>query len=183
MPDIQTAFQLALSKTQTHIPTTIPKEWDDETSNAAIEVTTTQGDATMHKAYFSVTNNVTRATFEQVKTHPGKTRVQIVKMLEECGFLAASTTSILSQMIRQDLVREVQNLLYVQAAEYRPLKTAKAFKAGKEHKVPKIVPVAEVKAEPAPQINSTWDVTDQLNSMSIVQARLMYDALRKIFGG
>ena len=37
MPDIQTAFQIALAKTKAHIPTTIPTDWDDENPNAPIE--------------------------------------------------------------------------------------------------------------------------------------------------
>jgi hypothetical protein len=188
MPDIQTAFQLALAKTKAHIPTTIPADWDDENPNATVEVTTTQGGAAVPKAAFVVTNNVTRETFNHIKDNPGKTRAQAVQSLEQRGFLPKSTTSLISQMVRQDLIREVQGLLYAQATEYRPLKTAKVFKAQEpvaEKPVAKKLktPVAEVQAEPAPQINAAWDADTLLNNLSIKQARALYDELRKIFGG
>lgn len=185
MPDIQTAFQLALAKTKAHIPTTIPADWDDENPNAPIEVATTKGGAAMPKEFFSVTNNVTRETFNHVRDNPGQPRSHAVQALEKRGFLPKSTTSLLSQMVRQDLIREVQGLLYVQAPEYRPLKAkAKAQEVVAEKPVEKkAAPVAEAKPEPAPQINAAWDADTLLNNLSIKQARALYDELRKIFGG
>jgi hypothetical protein len=190
MPDIQTAFQIALAKTKAHIPTTIPADWDDENPNATVEVATTKGDAAVPKAYFAVTNNVTRETFNHVKDNPGQTRSQAVQALEKRGFLPKSTTSLLSQMVRQDTLREVRGLLYAQADEYRPLKStkAKAPEVVAEKPVVKPVakkaaPVAEAKPEPAPQINAAWDAETLLNNLSIKQARALYDELRKIFGG
>lgn len=188
MPDIQTAFQIALAKTKAHIPTTIPADWDDENPNAPIEVATTKGSAAMPKSFFSVTNNVTRETFNHVRDNPGQPRSHAVQALEKRGFLPKSTTSLLSQMLRQDLIREVQGLLYVQAPEYRPLK-AKA----KAQEVVAEKPVMKEKAKPRPtsipaaeapvQINAAWDADTLLNNLSIKQARALYDELRKIFGG
>lgn len=198
MPDIQTAFQIALAKTKAHIPTTIPADWDDENPNATIEVATTKGDAAVPKAYFAVTNNVTRETFEHVKNNPGETRAQAVQALEKRGFSANSTTSLISQMVRQDLIREVRGLLYVQSPEYRPLKTARTLKAQAQKAVvekPVEKPVVHIKKEkptraydrhsdtPSIQINASWDAETLLNNLSIKQARALYDELRKIFGG
>lgn len=193
MPDIQTAFEIALAKTKAHIPTAIPADWDDENPNAAVEVVETKGEAAVPKTFFSVTNNVTRETFEHVKNNPGQTRAQAVQALEKRGFSANSTTSLISQMVRQDLIREARGLLYVQSPEYRPLKTARTLKAQAQKAVvekqvekpvaKKATPVAEATPEPAPQINATWDAETLLNNLSIKQARALYDELRKIFGG
>lgn len=200
MPDIQTAFEIALAKTKAHIPTAIPADWDDENPNAAVEVVETKGEAAVPKTFFSVTNNVTRETFEHVKNNPGQTRAQAVQALEKRGFSANSTTSLISQMVRQDLIREARGLLYVQSPEYRPLKTARTLKAQAqkavvETQVEAKQPVVHIKKEkptraydrhsdtPSIQINATWDAETLLNNLSIKQARALYDELRKIFGG
>jgi hypothetical protein len=144
------------------------------------------------KPYFTVTNNVTRATFDYVRDNPGKTRIEVADALRQKGFNAKSVSSLLGQMLKQGMMRESAHLLYVTTNEYTPIKASKKLKAmaakqqAPQRKVVKIVSTrtGEVfNAPPAPQINAAWNVTDQLNSMSIVQARLMYDALRKIFGG
>ena len=64
MPDIKTAFENALQKTQQHMD--IPKEWDDEQENTKVEIVNTQPN-TDRTYNFGVTNNVTRATFEHVR--------------------------------------------------------------------------------------------------------------------
>jgi hypothetical protein len=139
------------------------------------------------KAYFSVTNNVTRITFDYVRDNPGKTRKEIAIALEKQGFKTGSVTSLLGQMVKQGLFRESANLLYVTTGEYTPLKSSKKMKALEEKpQAPqgKVVPIVrQPKAEPAPQINAAWDAETLLNNLSIKQARALYDELRKIFGG
>jgi hypothetical protein len=91
-------------------------------------------------------------------------------------------------MIKQGMMRESAHLLYVTINEYTPIKGSKAMKAlaakpqEQQRKIVTITRRAAPVAEPTPVVKE-WNVTGQLNSMSIVQARLMYDALRKIFGG
>ena len=129
------------------------------------------------KAYFTVTNNVTRATFDYIRDNPGKTRKEIAVVLEAKGFKTSSVTSLLGQMVKQGMVRESTGLLYVTTGEYTPLKSSKAMQA-------KVVPIVrKPKAEPTPQINAAWDAETLLNNLSIKQARALYDELRKIFGG
>jgi hypothetical protein len=168
MPDIATALREALNEWEPPAPTPPPAP---------------------AKPYFTVTNNVCRTTFDYVRDNPGKTRVEVAKALEQQGFKPGSVSSLMGQMLKQGVMRESAHLLYVTTNEYTPLKSTKALKAlaakpqAQQRKVVKIVNTrtGEV-VNPRPEI-STWNVTDQLNSMSIVQARLMYDALRKIFGG
>ena len=167
MPDIATALREALNEWEPPAPTPPPAP---------------------AKPYFTVTNNVCRTTFDYVRDNPGKTRVEVAKALEQQGFKPGSVSSLLGQMLKQGVMRESAHLLYVTTNEYTPLKSTKALKAlaakpqAQQRKVVTITRRTAPVAEPTPQ-SSTWNVTDQLNSMSIVQARLMYDALRKIFGG
>jgi hypothetical protein len=142
--------------------------------------------------YFSVTNNVTRVTFEYVRDNPGKTRIEVAKALEAQGFKPGSVSSLLGQMIKQGMMRESAHLLYATTNEYTPLKGSKAMKAlaakpqEQQRKVVKLVNPNTGKAlnsQPTPQINSAWDAETLLNNLSIKQARALYDELRKIFGG
>jgi hypothetical protein len=169
MPDIASALQKALS------------DW---------EPTPTPTPATpTDKPYFTVTNNVTRVTFDYVRDNPGKTRKEIAIALEKQGFKTGSVTSLLGQMVKQGLFRESANLLYVTTGEYTPLKSSKKMKAVAEkqqapqRKVVTITRRAAPEAEPTPQINAAWDAETLLNNLSIKQARALYDELRKIFGG
>ena len=171
MPDIASALQKALS------------DW---------EPTPTPTPATpTDKPYFTVTNNVTRVTFDYVRDNPGKTRKEVAVALEKQGFKPSSVTSLLGQMVKQGLFRESANLLYVTTGEYTPLKSSKKMKALEEkpqapqRKIVTITRRAAPEAEPtpAPQINAAWDAETLLNNLSIKQARALYDELRKIFGG
>lgn len=174
MSDIGTALRKALS------------EWDTEPPTTKVEPEPTPP-GTPH---FAVTNNVCRATFDCIKNNPGSTRKEIIAALTAQGYKAASTTTLIGQMLKQNHVRELDGGLFATSDQYVPLKGSKAWaklQAAPRKKVTLVSKrTGEALSRPvqeAPQIDSTWNVTDQLNSMSIVQARLMYDALRKIFGG
>ena len=145
MPDIQTAFKTALSRTL--------QQWDDDdgeqvpqpspTINTTINNSVPQPSQNiqgipMTKA-FNVTNNVSRATFNYVRDNPGSTRKEIIKALEHEGFAAGSVSSLIAQMVRNKLIHITNNLYYADADEYRPLKSLKAIKK------------LEAKAEPKPK--------------------------------
>jgi hypothetical protein len=146
------------------------------------------------KKYFTTTNNVCRATFDHIRDNPGKTRKEVCNALAERGYKESSTTTLIGQMIKQSHVRESNGLLYAIKPEYEALKGSKAWakieaaKAAPRKHV-ELVSKSTGKvfnprpAQEAPQINSTWDADVMLNSLSIVQARALYDSLRKIFGG
>jgi hypothetical protein len=175
MPDIATALQKVLN------------DWEPPTETPT---------PTPTKAYFSVTNNVTRTTFDYVRDNPGKTRIEVAKALEKQGFKNSSVTSLLGQMLKQGMMRESAHLLYTTTNEYTPIKSSKIRKAmaakPQEQQRKKVVLInkrtgevvgAAPKVEPTPQINSAWDAEVMLNNLSIKQARALYDELRKIFGG
>jgi hypothetical protein len=127
MPDIQTAFKAALSKTLA--------DWDDEGESPPVQpvsasflrpIKPTQ-EITMKKP-FGITNNISRVTFDYIKNNPGSTRKEIIEALEHQGFNAGSTSSLIAQMRRNKMIHETNNLYYADIAEYRPIKSLKALK-------------------------------------------------------
>ncbi len=172
MPDLKTEMAKVLD------------EWNKP------ETTMTQTRTAPHSA-FAPSNNVCRATFESIKTNPGKTRQEHATLLENAGYKKSSTTSLMGQMVKQGIVRDTGGVLSPITPEYRPIKSYKAFAklqgAAQPKKVKKSVPpdVPEVGFGnmAQPQINSAWDADVMLNNLSIKQARALYDELRKIFGG
>jgi hypothetical protein len=171
MPDIKTALEKALNDWEPPVPIPPPAS---------------------AKPYFTVTNNVTRVTFDYVRDNPGKTRKEVATALEVQGFKTSSVTSLLGQMVKQGAMRESAHLLYVTVNEYTPIKSSKIRKAlatkpqEQQRKVVKLVNTRTgevLNPTPAPQINAAWDAETLLNNLSIKQARALYDELRKIFGG
>ena len=203
MPDIRTALENALAKTKAHMD--IPPAWDDEgpDTKPIVEVTThtstPQEKPTMPKQLFKPTNNGSRLTFYTVKDNPGTTTTKIADMLEVQGVPRKSVTSLISQMVRQQMMRRVGDGLFVCQEEYTPLKAYKPLgnavppaktKAEKKTSAKGITALVPTTPAPTPaptaavpQINSAWDAEVLLNHLSIKQARALYDALRTIFGG
>ena len=169
MPDLKTEMAKVLN------------EWNKPETTMTNQTTRTAP----HSA-FAPSNNVCRATFESIKTNPGKTRQEHATLLENAGYKKSSTTSLMGQMVKQGIVRDTGGVLSPITSEYRPIKSYKAFAKLQEAAKPKKVVALkrrEPEEAPAPQINSAWDADVMLNSLSIVQARALYDSLRKIFGG
>ena len=127
MPDIQTAFKQALSKTLA--------DWDDEGEapsvqpvSASFSQPTQPTQEIPMKKTFNVTNNISRVTFDYIKNNPGSTRKEIIEALEHQGFAGGSTSSLIAQMRRNKMVHETNSLYYADIAEYRPIKSLKALK-------------------------------------------------------
>ena len=127
MPDIQTAFKTALSKTL--------QQWDDDgeapplqpVSSSFPQPTNPTQPTTMKKT-FNVTNNISRVTFDYIKNNPGSTRKEIIQALEHQGFAGGSTSSLIAQMRRNNMIHEKDSFYYADIPEYRPIKSLKAMK-------------------------------------------------------
>ena len=127
MPDIQTAFKTALSKTL--------QQWDDDgeapplqpVSSCLLPPTNPTQTTTMKKT-FNITNNISRVTFDYIKNNPGSTRKEIIQALEHQGFAGGSTSSLIAQMRRNNMIHEKDNFYYADIPEYRPIKSLKALK-------------------------------------------------------
>lgn len=131
-----------------------------------------------------ITTNTTRATFDKVKNNPGYTRAQLVKALETDGYKQSSTSSLITQLLANGNIRQVGEGIFANQNEYRPMQRITPIK----HRVKKPDPVSAapvVAPEPvvAKPVDVPWDADTVLNSLSIKQARSLYDELRKIFGG
>jgi len=130
MPDIQTAFKTALSKTLV--------EWDDDdeapppSSKQPVSASVPQPSQNIQgipmTKVFNVTNNVSRATFNYIKDNPGSTRKEVIKALSHEGYSEGSVSSLIAQMVRNKLIHVTNDLYYADVDEYRPLKSLKAIK-------------------------------------------------------
>jgi len=82
----------------------------------------------MAKKTFNVTNNISRVTFDYIKNNPGSTRKEIIDALEHQGFAGGSTSSLIAQMRRNNMIHETNNAYYADIPEYRPIKSLKALR-------------------------------------------------------
>lgn len=169
-------------------------EWEESHTQQEKQMETTQQQPPAH--LFKTTNNVTRSTFNAVRDNPGCKRKPILTQLETKGFKLASTTSILSQMIKQRLIREEDDgTLHANFKEYMPLKATSKPKVKVKVK-PKKPYQGPIEAEPQPQgmgitkDQSAWtntrrvmDIDEWLSEVPLMQARLVYMRLKEIFEG
>lgn len=139
------------------------------------------------KQLFQTTNNVTRATFNMVRDNPGITRKNAIAKLEEEGYKPTSTTSLITQMIRQRLVRlESDGGMHANFSEYVPLK-AKLRKVMVEKKPAKVkapkvtVPKAEAPAPRTVIITTNFNVDNIIKNLTIMQAKELRDTLNNLF--
>ena len=126
---------------------------------------------------FPVTNNVTRETFECVKKNPGITAPQVVAMLPQPK--PTSVTSLLAQMVKNGLCRKQGPGFYALVDEYLPLKRAYAKYATVQK--PKAKPKAKPPAPAPAKEQQPATASSLLMSLNVVEARLLYDELKKVF--
>jgi hypothetical protein len=148
--------------------------FDDEGSTTEIIMTLPQA--------FQPTNNVSRETFDFIKEHPGLTRLQIAKAMEDRGFKRTSALALASQFARQGMIRNINGGLHATMPEYVPVKSSRTLKSAKVAKVTdKKVKGSIIPPTPQPVIDSDTSAKALLSRMSILQAREVYDELKKIF--
>jgi len=174
MPDIKTALTTALST------------WEQDDQRI-------QQEKQMPKNIFTPTNNVTQETFNYVRDNPNKLSAEIRNALTKRGFNAGSVGSLITQFLKQGQFVKDHNGRYSAVNHaYTPLKSTKNFRAegkrvnkivNKPKAVVKGQGIAALQVDTTPKVKPSWDVDTVLDTMSIVQARTLYDALKKIFGG
>ena len=199
MPDIQTAFKTALTRTLT--------EWDDDegtnvpvpSSKQPISLSSVPTQGIPMAKTFNVTNNISRVSFQYIKDNPGSTRKEIITALDHQGFNSGSTSSLIAQMRRNKMIHEKNGLHYADVDEYRPLKSLKAIKKMEGEPIPKrkyekkSEGIAALRADTAPVLDipvqrsfltklvRTQDPDDIIKNLSVFQARELYDRLKQIF--
>jgi len=181
MPDLQTEMQKIL------------QAWEEPETTETTEETTV----------FTSTTNTSRATFEMVRDEPGLPKKQYIRMLETKGHKKASTTSLLSQMIRQGYIWvDSSGCLRPNQTEYKPLKSVTTLK----NKAKKANPVKTSKLrtsrEPSKEAlaaaaeamssigrNGLMDLPIRsnieviLDDISLSDAHALYRELHQYFGG
>ena len=180
MPDLKTEMSKVLN------------EWENHEQSIRTPKKMANG-----RVVFTVTNNVSRETFNYVKASPNSTSAQVCAVLEKRGFKESSVGSLLAQFVKQGMMSRDESGRYkTLVPEYTPLKSNKATKSLKavqplKRKVgrPKgqSLGIAALKPEAGGKatgvISSQWDAETVINNIGLKQARALYDELKKIFGG
>lgn len=161
------------------------RQWDRDTPES-------QAGADTKGHYFKPTNNVSRETFNTVRDNPGRTRVEITMMLGARGFNKASVSSLLGQMVKQKMLRDIEGHVYAVAKEYTPIKSHSTLK----NKAKPVKPKADARGEKgeagiaalpaaatAPIVKTEWDAKTMIDHLSVRQARALYEELKKLFEG
>ena len=180
MPDIQTALKSAIDA------------WEPTPTGQQLKEKLMQ-----NRPVFEVQNNVTRVTFDYIKLHPGTTSAAASRDLVKHGFKESSVTALMAQFVRAGLaVRDNNHGYRVTVDEYTPMKASAKY-------AKKTV----VKAKPAPKAREPQNdgiaalqpeatskrvvntivfgkpPEEVVKHMNVIQARELYDYLKKMFGG
>jgi hypothetical protein len=173
-------------------------QWaEDDTAHKQME-------AAPKRSPFQVSNNLCRTAYEQVRDFPD-TRKNVTNALKARGYKIGSISAVIGQMIRQRVAQaDDEGVLHVTTAEYTPLKSSATLrnmeKKAKQKKIivdvrKKTVRVVEERPvsssvgagltalvptpAPTPEIPR---VDALLRSLSVLDAKELYEALKNIFG-
>jgi len=168
MTDIKTAMSTVLD------------EWELDNQQQEKQVETPQ-----HKPFFSITNNVTRSTFEYIKTHPVSSFKEVCTAMEKQGYKPSSVGSLLTQFVKKGMcTRDAQNRYSAAIAEYVPMKAPKKIKAKQVIAKAKATRGEGIAAlSPQPTVKLVWDADTVINNIGLKQAHALYIELAKYFGG
>jgi hypothetical protein len=179
MPNIQSALQTAIDA------------WEPTPTGQQLK------EKIMSKTPFAIQNNVTRVTFDYIKSHPGTTAAAASKDLVKNGFKESSVTALMAQFVRAGLATRDNNHGYrVTVDEYVPMKASAKYTkkdAVKVKPAPKArEPQNDGIAALHPEATSKRVVNtivfgkppeEVVKHMNVIQARELYDYLKKMFGG
>lgn len=194
MPDIKTEMSKVLNAW----------EQDAQQTQAKPMVATPNG-----KKLWTVTNNVTRATFDYVQKYGGNTGDKIRADLIAQGFKANSISSLLTQFVRQGAMRrDAEGRYYTVAPEYVTIKASlkNKYEGKRKSKIvtsPRSTGIAALKPEPtpvkekttinissvqplknpAPYVAMEWDAETIINNIGLKQAHKLFLELNTYFGG
>ena len=126
-------------------------------------------------------SGVSRAVFQYINENQGYFVDQVIGALVDCGFKKTSVSSLISQMVMQNMIKRTKDgCLWPLVNEYRPLRFAK--KRRERRPVVRSVvakeAVPEVLAVPAALMTSA----QLLETMSVKQAHALYLELLAVFG-
>ena len=186
MPDLQSALKNAI------------ETWEPTPTGQQLK------EKLMSKTPFAIQNNVTRVTFDYIKLHPGTTAAAASRDLTKHGFKESSVTALMAQFVRAGLATRDNNHGYrVTVDEYVPMKAS--VKYTKKPKALTKVKPATTNDHKRPQATANDGIAalhpeatskrvvntivfgkppeEVIKHMNVLQARELYEYLKKIFGG
>ena len=194
MPDLQTALTTAIKH---QVLSTTINEWEEEEkqtmqaatqSQAPIMQTQTQING---NSKLTLTGNLSKDIFVYIRDNPGCLRADVRKVFMAAGFKEASIGSLVSQMVRTNMVsiNEVGNL-EAKRVYYKPLisgtkrkemnkklGTARDKPASKPASKPKAQGIAALAPEPTQSADKGQEALDKVLAKPVREARAVYDAL------
>jgi hypothetical protein len=123
------------------------------------------------------TLGVSETFFNIIKDNPGNTRAQLLALARKAGIKDASSSSLVVQFTKRGIIKAQNN---GGVSQYFTVGNSYTKGYVRSQKT-----VAKVTPKPAPVPDNaklTTSVPQLLDTLSIVQARELYDALKKIFG-
>lgn len=124
-------------------------------------------------------NGVCRAVFECIRENGGASFDWVVSYLMDCGYKKTSISSLISQMVAQEMVTKVAGHLYPRVDEYQPLKSTKKRKYSRKPVAKALAIVAKQQPDAAVVRMTSAKVLD---SMSVKEAHALYLELLTMFG-
>ena len=182
----------------------LPSDWDDEGATTPIvEVSTKPAteqpkkENRMFTLGTNITNDASRKTFNYVLSNPGCSRKDLIAAVVAQGVKDSTVSSLLSQMVRCNMVGGTAKSLHAKVPEYRPVKSYMQIKREKEMQAAAKAAAKEKaktkQSEPTVSLeerkaqlrggHSTWSAKGVLEGLSVLQARALYDELKTVFGG
>jgi hypothetical protein len=126
---------------------------------------------------------VSETFFNIIRDNPGSTRAALVALALKAGIKDSSSSSLVVQFVRRGIVRAQKN---GSVSTYTAVGNSYTKGYIPKDKPKKAKPVAKATPKPTPvpdnPVRVIGTVPELLNALSIVQARELYDALKKIFG-
>lgn len=177
-------------------------KWDKEEKEQAAQQA--QPASYQKTSPFQISNNLNRTAFREIKDRPD-TRKNITQRLTDQGYKIGSVSAVIGHMLRQGVAQlDDEGVIHVTTSEYVPLKSYKTLQNMKKKAAAAKQIVVDVrrkkvveKGEKRPVSTSSskgagiaalspaptkpWSVYGLLETLSILQARDLYDELKKIF--
>ena len=188
MPDLQTALTTAI---KSQVLSTTINEWDEEEKQTMQAATQPQVQAPIMQTQtqingnskLTLTGNLSKDIFVYIRDNPGCLRADVRKVFIEAGYKEASIGSLISQMVRTNMVsiNDVGNL-EAKRVYYKPItiskkkKLAKAIAKVKAAK-PQAQGIAALAPEPTQDTAKGQEAIDKVLALPVREARAVYDAL------
>jgi hypothetical protein len=110
--------------------------------------------------------SVSQATFDYIRDNPGKSKSVVIRELEARGFKPTSTTTLISAMLRQKLVKiDADKRLTTLVKSYAPIQ------ANKKHKAKKLPSLLVVKPSQDPVNHPSHYMLGGIETIDFIEAK------------